>query len=109
MAFRCYEPENLGHPVCLVGTESHAKRADLHQLLRLPDMPLLLPECTVPWIGEVHPRATGKPINPHTACGKQPTWWKGGAATRIAFVRGMYEYSHYMQDSFDDNGWGCAY
>jgi len=24
-------------------------------------------------------------------------------------VRGAYEYYHYMQDRFDDNGWGCAY
>ena len=24
-------------------------------------------------------------------------------------VRGSYEYYHYMQDRFDDNGWGCAY
>ena len=24
-------------------------------------------------------------------------------------VQGDYLYYHYMQDSFDDNGWGCAY
>jgi hypothetical protein len=30
-------------------------------------------------------------------------------STRIAQVRGQYEYYHYMQDQFDDSGWGCAY
>lgn len=24
-------------------------------------------------------------------------------------VAGRYTYYHYMQDGFDDNGWGCAY
>lgn len=24
-------------------------------------------------------------------------------------MRGRYEYYHYMQKNFDDNGWGCAY
>eukprot|EP00793_Prasinoderma_coloniale_P001400 PRCOL_00005175-RA len=24
-------------------------------------------------------------------------------------VRGSYEYCHYLQDRFDDKGWGCAY
>jgi len=24
-------------------------------------------------------------------------------------IWGNYTYHHYMQDGFDDNGWGCAY
>jgi hypothetical protein len=24
-------------------------------------------------------------------------------------VQGGYDYHHYMQDGFDDSGWGCAY
>lgn len=28
---------------------------------------------------------------------------------RQYLVQGTYGYHHYMQDSFDDNGWGCAY
>ncbi|XP_041781288.1 ufm1-specific protease 2 [Anopheles merus] len=28
---------------------------------------------------------------------------------RTAVVDGVYTYHHYMQDNFDDNGWGCAY
>lgn len=27
----------------------------------------------------------------------------------ISVVQGRYAYHHYMQDNFDDNGWGCAY
>uniref|UniRef100_A0A182PVX9 Ufm1-specific protease 2 n=1 Tax=Anopheles epiroticus TaxID=199890 RepID=A0A182PVX9_9DIPT len=28
---------------------------------------------------------------------------------RTALVDGVYTYHHYMQDNFNDNGWGCAY
>uniref|UniRef100_A0A182W233 Probable Ufm1-specific protease 2 n=1 Tax=Anopheles minimus TaxID=112268 RepID=A0A182W233_9DIPT len=28
---------------------------------------------------------------------------------RTALVAGVYTYHHYMQDDFDDKGWGCAY
>jgi len=27
----------------------------------------------------------------------------------VSLVKGRYAYHHYMQDKFDDNGWGCAY
>lgn len=27
----------------------------------------------------------------------------------MCIVRGKYSYYHYMQQNFDDNGWGCAY
>mmetsp|Transcript_80823 Transcript_80823/g.228765 ORF Transcript_80823/g.228765 Transcript_80823/m.228765 type:complete len:561 (+) Transcript_80823:76-1758(+) len=109
VAFRCFAPEALGHVVCLCGTEGRAAREGYHRLLRLPLSPLLLPECAVPWGGDGHPRATGKPVRPHSDCGARPSWWKGGEQSCVAFVQGCYEYSHYMQDNFDDNGWGCAY
>ena len=28
---------------------------------------------------------------------------------KVSLVKGSYNYHHYMQDNFDDNGWGCAY
>lgn len=28
---------------------------------------------------------------------------------QVALVQGTYTYHHYMQDHFDDSGWGCAY
>ncbi|XP_071561183.1 ufm1-specific protease 2-like isoform X2 [Temnothorax nylanderi] len=42
-------------------------------------------------------------INPHRALLD-----KGGAG-KLSIVDGLYSYHHYMQDNFDDNGWGCAY
>lgn len=27
----------------------------------------------------------------------------------VSLVQGSYEYHHYLQDGFDDSGWGCAY
>ncbi|CAB3367683.1 Hypothetical predicted protein [Cloeon dipterum] len=42
-------------------------------------------------------------INPHV--GLSP----GIKDAEVAVVYGRYAYHHYMQDSFDDNGWGCAY
>ena len=32
-----------------------------------------------------------------------------GAGSKLFLVEGAYDYYHYMQDRFDDNGWGCAY
>ena len=28
---------------------------------------------------------------------------------QVHLVQGAYDYCHYMQDKFDDNGWGCMY
>eukprot|EP00112_Aurelia_sp_Birch-Aquarium-sp1_P025186 Seg8248.1 transcript_id=Seg8248.1/GoldUCD/mRNA.D3Y31 product="Ufm1-specific protease 2" protein_id=Seg8248.1/GoldUCD/D3Y31 len=42
-------------------------------------------------------------INPHIGL-------KSGIEHGVcALVDGRYAYHHYMQDNFDDNGWGCAY
>ncbi|XP_031281120.1 probable Ufm1-specific protease, partial [Pistacia vera] len=27
----------------------------------------------------------------------------------VSLIQGSYEYYHYLQDGFDDSGWGCAY
>lgn len=42
-------------------------------------------------------------INPHIGVKGQV------AGGRQVLVQGRYTYHHYMQDNFDDNGWGCAY
>ncbi|CAK9094413.1 unnamed protein product [Durusdinium trenchii] len=109
LSVRCFLPELLGHAVCLRGTEDRSVRQELHRLLRLPEEPLLVPDAALALPGQALARASGKPMNPHAECGLQPAWWKGGETTQRAFVRGLYEYNHYMQDNFDDNGWGCAY
>ena len=33
----------------------------------------------------------------------------GVDAGSFHLVQGSYDYHHYMQDRFDDSGWGCAY
>ena len=38
--------------------------------------------------------------------GLPPSGVSGG---RVYAVEGAYDYYHYMQDRFDDDGWGCAY
>uniref|UniRef100_A0A0K0ETJ2 Ufm1-specific protease n=1 Tax=Strongyloides stercoralis TaxID=6248 RepID=A0A0K0ETJ2_STRER len=40
--------------------------------------------------------------NPHLTLQYNP---QGECAT----IRGNYEYRHYLQDNFNDSGWGCAY
>ncbi|KXZ57017.1 hypothetical protein GPECTOR_1g919 [Gonium pectorale] len=32
-----------------------------------------------------------------------------GIGGTVTLVQGSYEYCHYMQDRFNDSGWGCAY
>lgn len=47
----------------------------------------------------------GRLTNPHEAISAQPA----KADVQVALVRGRYAYYHYMQDNFNDDGWGCAY
>ncbi|XP_037297202.1 ufm1-specific protease 2 [Manduca sexta] len=47
----------------------------------------------------------GRLINPHEAIPQPPS--KMDVTTSL--VRGRYAYYHYMQDNFNDDGWGCAY
>ncbi|KAL6257137.1 hypothetical protein P5V15_012069 [Pogonomyrmex californicus] len=42
-------------------------------------------------------------VNPHR------TLLHKGVTGKLSIVYGLYSYYHYMQDNFDDNGWGCAY
>ena len=34
---------------------------------------------------------------------------KTNCGGEVALVQGRYAYHHYMQDDFNDDGWGCAY
>ncbi|XP_058840260.1 probable Ufm1-specific protease 2 [Topomyia yanbarensis] len=42
-------------------------------------------------------------FNPHVGVKRQLT------DGRLSLVQGRYSYHHYMQDGFNDDGWGCAY
>lgn len=110
VTFRLFQPDPLCHLVCLHGTQDETVRKRLHGVLHLPQVPLLKAECALPAAGCKHPLSTGKLECAHEGCGMKPTWWKASEdETETAFVKGKYEYFHYMQDKFDDNGWGCAY
>ena len=52
LAVRCYLLEILGHAVCLRGTEDQNIRRELHQLLRLPQVPLLVPSAALALAGQ---------------------------------------------------------
>jgi len=62
--------------------------------------PPLAPPATA-WI--VQPRL----LNAHESLPRGPTVGVSGGTQHL--VRGDYAYYHYMQDKFNDNGWGCAY
>lgn len=50
-------------------------------------------------------KSGGRLANPHEAIAQQPL----KPDVTVALVRGRYTYHHYMQDNFNDDGWGCAY
>ena len=49
-----------------------------------------------------------KLLNPHLYVG-YPSTIKSSNSNTLHLVRGDYQYSHYCQDKFNDEGWGCAY
>lgn len=46
-------------------------------------------------------------LNPHESISQGEDITK--TTRKVSIVQGLYAYHHYMQDNFDDNGWGCAY
>ncbi|KAL4446803.1 hypothetical protein ABPG77_008047 [Micractinium sp. CCAP 211/92] len=99
-----------------------ARRQALHRLLALPtDRPLLRVANAVDWSAGAAAGAAGaagglaaalaaggvggKPrlSDVHVGLPRSPV---GGS---VHLVQGSYDYYHYMQDKFDDSGWGCAY
>lgn len=113
-----FKPASLRFPVTLAHAEDPpadladtltARRAALHERLGLPqDRPLLRPSNALafggPSGGACYAAFQRKLMNVHEALG--PSGVKGGT---LSLVNGPYCYFHYMQDRFDDGGWGCAY
>ncbi|BDA47543.1 probable Ufm1-specific protease 2 at C-terminar half [Coccomyxa sp. Obi] len=82
------------------------KRQQLHEQLGLPtDRPLLRIANAL-----VFDRGTGSTTGlsrlADVHVGLPSSGVPGGT---VHLVDGSYEYYHYMQDKFDDSGWGCAY
>uniref|UniRef100_A0A1D2AB68 Ufm1-specific protease n=1 Tax=Auxenochlorella protothecoides TaxID=3075 RepID=A0A1D2AB68_AUXPR len=84
------------------------RRAAIHAMLGLPsDRPLLRIARAVPIEapGAMLPApSTRRLADVHV--GIAPSRVKGGTQH---LVQGSYLYYHYMQDRFNDSGWGCAY
>jgi len=98
----------LIYPVGQYGWEDYlgAFRQQLHRKLLLPlDRPLLKSTNSL-LLEPVAPPAEGASLHlrdVHRNLGPS------GVGGRVHLVDGSYEYYHYLQDKFDDRGWGCAY
>lgn len=75
------------------------KRQVLHEIFILPNERPIFRKSQ----GFFNEIQSGYLVNPHK--GLKSGLSNGTCAT----VYGRYAYHHYMQDRFDDNGWGCAY
>ncbi|KAG4066450.1 hypothetical protein HA402_007086 [Bradysia odoriphaga] len=105
-----FKPNELGHFFsCVYLTNSIdedeylvKRRKRLHQQFALP---LTRPQFkrTNRYLFDGEQPTMKHLVNPHVGLKSQVT---GGTQY---LVTGKYTYYHYMQDGFDDNGWGCAY
>ncbi|KAK4025765.1 hypothetical protein OUZ56_014812 [Daphnia magna] len=101
-----FHPESLQHYVTLVyhpqrsdqSLESYRK--DVHQWFDLPlDRPIFK-RGNKHWFA-IDYENSRQLINTHMGLNL--------TGSNVSLVQGRYAYHHYMQDNFDDNGWGCAY
>lgn len=80
------------------------RRKQIHEILGLPkNRPLF--RRTSAWTDAAHTSPGGSGVLVNTHLGLKQTVVGG----RQYLVQGTYGYHHYMQDSLDDSGWGCAY
>lgn len=114
-------PPGLGHHVTLLyptlaprGADAEANdallvdtRKRLHALLRLPPNRPLLRSANALDLGAAAEAGGGGAVvrlrDVHVGLAAPDI---GGTTT---LLQGSYEYCHYMQDRFNDGGWGCAY
>ncbi|XP_028177004.1 probable Ufm1-specific protease 2 [Ostrinia furnacalis] len=100
-----YLPQEIGHfltrvvPKGIPDESMENERQALHEQLALPTNRPIFRR------GNAYfDKSGGRLINPHEAI---PPTVKPDVT--VALVRGRYTYHHYMQDNFNDDGWGCAY
>jgi hypothetical protein len=104
----------LSHPVTAIYDLSYGEteidlvksRTALHQRLGLPlDRPLLrVANALTTMESTSTSRGSRRLCDVHV--GLPPSGVVGGTQS---LIDGSYEYYHYLQDRFDDSGWGCAY
>ena len=80
-------------------------RTKLHHQYVLPlDYPIFRTECALLLQNDTMPTSTTRLQNVHIGIPSSPVV---GGTQHV--VSGKYAYYHYLQDSFNDKGWGCAY
>ncbi|XP_068627651.1 ufm1-specific protease 2 [Battus philenor] len=105
--FHYLSPE-LGHfitrvvPKGIPDESMEKERKKMHKQLALPmDKPIFRRGNA--YINISH--NSSRLVNPHEALPPSSSL----PHITVALVRGRYTYHHYMQDNFNDDGWGCAY
>ena len=103
-----FKPKPFGHLMSIVYTETGTCNFFAPFRMKLHRKFLLKPD--QPYFRRLN-RYTFKSDRPNSGVlinvheGLPPS----GVNGEVAIVDGIYSYHHYMQDNFDDNGWGCAY
>ncbi|KAF7993716.1 hypothetical protein HCN44_010311 [Aphidius gifuensis] len=92
----------ISYPVGCTDDETKSYRKKLHKALALDlSKPLFCRGNAVKFSNDIK---SNEPIlRPHDAVPLPQ------GSISLGIVKGLYAYHHYMQDNFDDNGWGCAY
>lgn len=113
-------PPGFLHPITVIYELSYGEtemkqvevRRSLHSRLGLPfDRPLLrianaLNLSTTKDSAKSNSIRKGSSLLRDVHVGIPSSGVSGGV---VSLVQGSYEYYHYLQDGFDDSGWGCAY
>ncbi|XP_059657236.1 probable Ufm1-specific protease [Cornus florida] len=115
-----FSPPGILHPITVVYELNYGEteikqveiRKSLHLRLGLPfDRPLLrIANAINLSITKDSARSNstrrGSPLLKDVHLGIPSSGASGGL---VSLIQGSYEYHHYLQDGFDDSGWGCAY
>ena len=120
-----FQPPGWAHPITVcypqLAPEAEANdmklvavRQQLHGVLGLPgNMPLLRQTNALVWQGAGEAASSsGRAAVGNKAArllDVHATLPAPGFAGSTSLMSGSYEYCHYMQDRFNDAGWGCAY
>lgn len=113
-----FNPLGMLHPITVIYDLSYGEtemsqvevRRSLHTRLGLPtDRPLLRISnalyFTIDGVKSKE-RQKGPSLLKDVHIGIPSSGVSGGVTS---LIQGSYEYHHYLQDGFDDSGWGCAY
>jgi len=94
-----FQPPGFGVPLTFLDSYSKEATSELHGIFNMPAVSHFHPaqairveKCDV----------EGRLITPHKNV-------SGVKSRDVLTVSGDYAYHHYMQDKFNDSGWGCAY